>query len=430
MSEWKTVQFLDYVNVNPKVSLDKNTVYPYVDMANTGINCRMPNGYANCKPKSGARFELGDTIVARIEPCLQNGKGFYCKDIKKGFGSTEFLVFRPLNEKKMDSLFLYYLMKMSYIREAMANTMTGASGRQRVNNDVFKSLDIYIPLDLEIQHKIAITLSHYDTLIENYLAQIKLLEETAQRLYKEWFVDFHFPGYEKISMEFGVPKGWKKKQLADIIEFNPKYVVEKEIEKRFFPMSALSTSSMILDFNECAVVTSSAGTKFSNGDTLLARITPCLENGKTAYVFGLGENEVAVGSTEFIVMRSITLNSYMVYLLARSDNFRKTAINSMTGSDGRQRVQVDKLKLYSYLHPSQDIINAFAKVVQPSFKSAYKLSEQINKLAEARDRLLPKLMSGEINIDSLCNVQEHAQSVGSGLEVCNGRTGSPLPTDS
>ena len=423
MSRWKKVNFLDYIYVNPRINLDRDTLYPYIDMANTAINSRMPIASVPSKPKSGARFEKGDTIVARIEPCLQNGKGFYCNDIEKGFGSTEFLVFRPKDTSNFDSLFLYYLMKMPYIREAMANTMTGASGRQRVNNNVFASLQIVVPLNINVQRNIAIILSRYDTLIENCKNQIKLLEETAQRLYKEWFVDFRFPGSEHSQIINGVPRGWILKKLDDLIDFNPKYSISKDVEHRFFPMSSLNTTSMLLDYNECSTTSSVSGTKFSNGDTLLARITPCLENGKTSYVGGLHKGEVALGSTEFIVMRSKALNPYMVYLLARSENFRKTAINSMNGSDGRQRVQVDKLKLYPYTLPSGELIMEFGRMLKPIFGKIYNLNEQIFQAAEARDRLLPKLMSGEISIET-------AQSVTSELGVRKEQTGSPKPSGS
>ena len=217
--------------------------------------------------------------------------------------------------------------------------------------------------------------------------------------------------------------GWNLTKLDDLIEFNPKYSVTKDVEHRFFPMSALSTTSMLLDYNESYTTPSVSGTKFSNGDTLLARITPCLENGKTSFVGGLQNGEIALGSTEFIVMRSKALNPYMVYLLARSDNFRKTAINSMNGSDGRQRVQVDKLKLYPYTLPSSELIMEFGRMLKPIFGKIYNLNEQIFHAAEARDRLLPKLINGEISVET-------AQSVTSGLGVLKEQTDSPQATDS
>ena len=254
-----------------------------------------------------------------------------------------------------------------------------------------------VPPD-EAQERIVDILSSYDDLIENNRKQIKLLEEAAQRLYKEWFVDLRFPSYETTPIHEGIPEGWEMTTLGELIDFNPKYTVPKAVQKRVFPMSSLSTTSMVLDYTESSLSISVSGARFSNGDTLLARITPCLENGKTAYVDGLQAGEVAIGSTEFTVMRSEKLNPYIVYLLARSSDFRKTAINSMTGSDGRQRAQVDKLKLFPYLRPSQSVLDAFERLSKPMFEQIYNLNKQILGLTESRDRLLPKLMNREIEV--------------------------------
>lgn len=250
----------------------------------------------------------------------------------------------------------------------------------------------------EIQHRIADILSAYDDLIENNRKQIKLLEEAAQRLYKEWFVDLRFPGHEHAKIVDGVPEGWEKCSLGDVIKFDPKVQLAKDRVKQFVPMSALSTSSMVLDMAEFREITSNSGSKFQNDDTLLARITPCLENGKTAFVHGIQSPEGAVGSTEYIVMRSKRLNPYMVYLHARTDGFRQSAINSMSGSDGRQRVKADKLKALSYLLPPATLVNQFGQVSAPIFELVFDLNEQTFQAAQARDHLLPKLMSGEVEV--------------------------------
>ena len=163
-------------------------------------------------------------------------------------------------------------------------------------------------------------------------------------------------------------------------------------------MTALSTSSLVLNSSVFTMTESNSGAKFRNGDTLLARITPCLENGKTAFVAGITSEEGAVGSTEFIVMRAKKINPYMVYLLARTEEFRKTAINSMTGSDGRQRAQVDKIMQFPYLLAPQSTLEAFSQLVEPIFEQVYLKNGQIAQLSQARDRLLPKLMSGEIEV--------------------------------
>ena len=390
------MNFLDYVEINPKISFNKGEIYPFIDMESVSTNYRAPSQIRYKEFSSGVKFQDGDTVIARITPCLQNGKRFYCKGIGSGFGSTEYLVFRPKKDD-VDNLYLYYYMKTEFIKQCMINSMIGATGRQRVNNSVFKDIEINFP-DIEIQRKIGLILSAYDDLIENNQRQIKLLEETAQRLYKEWFVDLHFPGRENTTIIDDVPEGWSLCSMEDVIEFDPKVKLTKDRLKESVPMSALSTTSMILNRAEFTETYSNSGSKFQNGDTLLARITPCLENGKTAFVSGIESEEGAVGSTEYIVMRSKKINSYMVYLIARSDEFRNYAINSMSGSDGRQRVKADKLKGLNYLCPSSHLIDRFGEVAEPIFNKIFVLNKQCEMAQEARDRLLPKLMGGELEL--------------------------------
>lgn len=202
------MRFLECVDLNPKIVMIKGQIYPFVEMANVSTCYRSPDN-VDAKPfDSGVKFQDGDTVIARITPCLQNGKRFYCQNIGTGFGSTEYLVFRPKDDS-VDSKYLYYFMMTDFVKLSMINSMTGATGRQRVNNDVFNDIEVCFP-DIDIQRKIGEILSAYDNLIENNQKQIKLLEEAARRLYKEWFVDLRFPGYEDMPIVDGVPEGWEK----------------------------------------------------------------------------------------------------------------------------------------------------------------------------------------------------------------------------
>lgn len=304
-------------------------------------------------------------------------------------------ILRP-KEDIVDSGFLFYTM-LSRDFYAKADAVAIGAAQRTVSLGSLRNIKIDVP-SLESQKHIADILSAYDDLIENNQKQIKLLEEAAQRLYKEWFVDLHFPGHENTKIVDGVPEGWNWCKLEDAIQFDPKVTLTKERMKQFVPMSALSTSSMVLDESQFTETTTNSGSKFQNGDTLLARITPCLENGKTAYVSGLESDEGTVGSTEYIVMRAKTINSYMVYLLARTDDFRQSAINSMSGSDGRQRVKSDKLKMLDYLQPTSELVEKFENVEEPIFEKIYRLSKQMQQARQARDLLLPKLMSGEVEV--------------------------------
>lgn len=335
----------------------------------------------------------GNLMVARkgdVRKCV------YITENENGWLTGSDCLKVALNENVCFPKYIYYQLRSPYIGRWLEQISIGAT-MPSINTGLLSGIEMYLP-SLEIQRRIADILSAYDDLIENNRKQIKLLEEAAQRLYKEWFVDLRFPGHEHTKIVDGVPEGWESCILDDVIEFDPKVRLDKDRVKQCVPMSALSTSSMVLDMNEISETTSNSGSKFQNGDTLLARITPCLENGKTAFVHGIESDEGAVGSTEYIVMRSKQLNPYMVYLLSRTNGFRQSAINSMSGSDGRQRVKADKLKSLAYLRPPIGLVHSFEQKGAPVFGMVFTLNKQVFAATQARDRLVPKLMSGKVEV--------------------------------
>lgn len=264
------------------------------------------------------------------------------------------------------------------------------------NRGMFYSLPLRLP-PLETQIRVGAFLARYDDLIESNIRRIQLLEEAAQLIYKEWFVHLRFPGAEHCKVVDGVPDGWLRVTAAAAIEVDPRIKAEKDAEKPFVGMADLSERSMSFEPSERR--TGFGGSKFQNGDTLLARITPCLENGKTGFVQCLtDDNPVGIGSTEFIVLRSRMLNPYFVYCLARSYSFREHAIRSMSGADGRQRVNQKCFDDYQVLVPPQPLLDEFGIAVTPMFEQCRTLALQNMRLHEARDLLLPRLMSGEIEV--------------------------------
>lgn len=376
--------------------------YPFLTFSTVFNNYFIPKQITDLvqsteKEQESYSIRRGDVFVTRTSE-TSDELGMSCVALKdypmatyNGFTKR----MRPITNRVFPEYIGYYMRLPSFRGKFRAfSTMTT---RASLRNEDLLGLEVKLP-SIEIQKQIAGILSVYDDLIENNQKQIKLLEEAAQRLYKEWFVDLRFPGHENTKIVDGVPEEWNWCKLEDAIQLDPKVTLTKERMKQFVPMSALSTSSMVLDESQFIETTSNSGSKFQNGDTLLARITPCLENGKTAYVSGLKSDEGAVGSTEYIVMRAKTINSYMVYLLARTDDFRQSAINSMSGSDGRQRVKSDKLKMLDYLHPTSELVEKFENVEEPIFEKIYRLSKQMQQAKQARDLLLPKLMSGEVEV--------------------------------
>ena len=187
----------DCIQCNPTVRLLKGKFYPIIDIDKITIGKKFVTNRDTIlyDGQSGAKFENGDTLMARITPCLENGKMAKAQIEGQGIGSTELFVFRG-KEGATDNDFVYYLFKQQYIRDLAANSMTGASGRQRADMKYIKRIKLDLP-SLNTQRRIASILSAYDNLIENNNKRIRLLEQMAENLYKEWFVRFRFPGYEK-----------------------------------------------------------------------------------------------------------------------------------------------------------------------------------------------------------------------------------------
>lgn len=292
--------------------------------------------------------------------------------------------------------FYYYWFRSLYGRGSIRAIVSGTNVKGIRGSDL-KNVLVPFP-ERDVQQSIADTLSAYDHLIENNRRRIQLLEESAHLLYQEWFVHLRFPGHEQVEITGGVPEGWEPTLLPDVIDVNPRTPVEKGKEIWYVPMSSLSETGMTANSANFERRTKHTNVKFKKNDVLLARITPCLENGKTGYAYFLGDNDVACGSTEFIVLRGTRLPSEFVYCLARSYPLREHAIKSMTGSSGRQRVQNSCFDKYPVPLPPTHLLEEFVEVVQGNFHQIRNLMAQNARLTQARDLLLPKLMSGELSV--------------------------------
>lgn len=298
---------------------------------------------------------------------------------------------------KIDNDFLFYYLRL--YNGKILNLDRGAA-QPSVKVGDLKLLKMQLP-PLPIQKKVAKILSNYDDLIENNLKRIKLLEELARLTYEEWFLHFRVDGEKlEIDSETSLPFGWEKKKLTDVIDLNPLTTITRDTEQPFIPMGSLSETNMLIGEGEMRIP--GGGTRFKNLDTLLARITPSLENGKTGFVQCLKEGEVASGSTEFIVMRATeAISPYYVYPLARTEAFREIAIQSMSGSDGRQRVKVKVFEKIFLNIPTEEIRKKYHYNMKSIFDEIQVLANQNQLLKEARDILLPRLMTGMIDVEDM-----------------------------
>lgn len=371
------MRFLECVDLNPKITITKGQIYPFVEMANVNTCYRSPDNVDEKPFDSGVKFQDGDTVIARISPCLQNGKSFYCQNIGTGFGSTEYLVFRPKDDS-VDSMYLYYFMMTDFIKLSMINSMTGATGRQRVNNDVFNDIEVCFP-NIDIQRKIGEILSAYDNLIENNQKQINLLEEAAQRLYKEWFVDLHFPGYEDVEIVAGVPEGWTEGTLEDVAPFKRgKTITKVQVHDGDVPVVAggLEPAYYHNVSNTVAPVITVSGSGANAGYARLYNVN----------VFASDCSFVDSNSTPYL---------FYVYCFIK-DN--KDRFNALKKGSAQPHVYAKDINALEALIPTNKLIEEFCSIASQYFEKIKILQMQIQLSTQARDRLLPKLMSGEIEV--------------------------------
>ena len=272
----------------------------------------------------------------------------------------------------IDPIFLYYWIKSENGYNALYNIASGAA-QKALTIAAIKGYEIPLP-PLQTQHRIANILSRYDSLIENYQKQIKLLEEAAQRLYKEWFVDLRFPGHENTKIVDGVPEGWEKKSITDVLEI--KYGKDHKLLKegtipvygtggimRYVEKSLFTGESVLIprkgSLNNIMLV----GGTFWTIDTMFYSIPK--------------ENNVA--KIVYFYLKGVDMYSFNI----------GAAVPSMT---------VNILSGMKLLVPNEDVKNKFETIASKYFIRMHSLQSQLRLLTEARDRLLPKLMSGEIEI--------------------------------
>ena len=215
MSEWKTYKLGEIADINPKVPSKQGSKYSFVEMKDLNASLKYVKPSAKKELKGGAKFQDRDTLFARITPCLENGKICQVKDLDDGvgFGSTEFMIFRG-KDNLSDTDFIYYLTRTDFVRNNAIQAMTGTSGRQRVEKSALERIKVIAP-DLITQIEIASILSSLDDKIELNLQMNETLEAVAQAIFKEWFVNFNFPGFDGELVD-GLPKGWRMGKLNEV----------------------------------------------------------------------------------------------------------------------------------------------------------------------------------------------------------------------
>lgn len=289
--------------------------------------------------------------------------------------------------------------------------MDGSTGQGELDKVRLFNLNVPIPSSESTQQKIASVLSSLDAKIELNNRINAELEAMAKTLYDYWFVQFDFPNAEgkpykssggamvwSEELKREIPQGWRVDELSNLFQFNPTLSLKKGAISSYIDMDALPIEGYMTksvqkkEFN--------GGVKFNNGDLIVSRITPCLENGKTGLITLLEGNEVGFGSTEFIVLRGkeMPLSGFASFL-ARSDLFRKYAIANMLGTSGRKRVEASALAKFLIAIPQNEVLKKFEEFTTPIFQQTTANVNENQQLAQLRDWLLPMLMNGQVVVE-------------------------------
>jgi type I restriction enzyme S subunit len=316
----------------------------------------------------------------------------------------------------LDTGFLRYLIGSLEFTQHIHSITTGTAV-PHISGRHIKDFTFALP-PLPEQRAIASILGALDDKIELNRRMNATLEAMARALFQSWFVDFDpvhaksegrqpegmdadtaalFPAEFEESELGMIPKGWEVKSLPEAIEVNPRRILKSGTIAPYLDMKNLPTQGHSAE--DVVDRQFSSGTKFQNGDTLLARITPCLENGKTGFVDFLEDGQIGWGSTEYIVFSpKVPFPPQFGYFLARSDALRSHAIQNMTGTSGRQRVPSECFNTFLLTVPPFNIAECFAKITTPLMAKIKTNTDQSRTLAVLRDTLLPRLLSGELSV--------------------------------
>jgi len=379
----------DFIEFNPRESLPKGNVAKEIAMADLIPFQKKISNYNISPYKGGMKFRNGDTLLARITPCLENGKTAYVDILNEdevGFGSTEYIVLRAIPQKTIPE-FVFYFAISDWFRKRAIALMTGSSGRQRVQTDKLMDLEVIMP-DLETQKKIVRILSALDKKIELNNQQNEKLMETALSFYRDlrdkqvekW--EFGYIGDGKMTKieKSGVPKYYGIK----------KYVATADV-----------TDTIITHFEEVSYNEKpSRANMLPKEDTIwFAKMEGSVKNILVAdYSTDLIRNYVF--STGFMGIKCLNSFTYFMWCYINDKNFHniKNALSTGTLMAGISNSTIKKAK---YPIPPQDFLNDFNSKVKPIFEKIYNNSLQNESLSDIRDTLLPKLMAGKINLGNV-----------------------------
>lgn len=424
-SDWKKWKLDEFVDFNPKIQLKKGTNTKKVDMDKLTPFTRKITGYIETDFTSGSKFTNGDTLLARITPCLENGKTAYVdvlEDKEIGFGSTEFIVLRAIEGISVP-LFVYYLATSPDFRETAIASMTGTSGRQRVDVKALEQLDINLP-PVEEQKRIAQILGALDDKIELLQKQNKTLEDMAKAIFKSWFVDFDvvhakqkglpkadiireyhltdelydfFPSSFEPSALGPIPSGWQVKKigkLVSVVRGGSPRPIQKFLSKEGLPWLKISDATasptkFITHIEQCIIPEGLSKTRFIKKGSLVV------------------SNSATPGMPKFLALDTCIHDGWLFLddykgitkeLLYYFILFNRAELVALGSGSVFTNLKTDVLKNFQIVVPTEIIQNKLNPIFAQIDEAILLHNKQIQTLTELRDTLLPPLISGKIRV--------------------------------
>ena len=393
MSEWNKVKLGELYEVHNGLSKGRQffgTGFPFLTFSNVFNNWFLPDQLESLvqttdKERDACSIKAGDVFITRTSETMDElgMSSVALRDYPNATynGFTKRL--RPITDRVNPRYIGYYLRTPKFRGQFMAfSSMTTRASL--ANNDLL-NMEVELP-PMEIQHRIASILSRYDSLIENYQKQIKLLEEAAQRLYKEWFIDLHFPGHENTNIIDGVPEGWEKKKVGDVVVFydkmrKPLSSMQRQSMEKIYPYYGAASLMDYVDnylFDGIYLLMGEDGTVVSNEKY------PMLQ-----YVWG----KFWVSNHAHVLQGKEPYSTEFIYMMFK----QMTILDVVTGA-AQPKISQGRLAAKEIIMPTNDLVKEYEKIVVPMIHQTKSLQSQLRLLTEARNRLLPKLMNGEIEV--------------------------------
>ena len=378
MSEWKKCAIGDIVTLRQGFAINAKSKH-YISNVPTSLALLRIADMKSGSREIYVKEEIPQNFIAQPQDIIYTRTGNVGLVFRNNYGVVHNNCFTvtPNDERALSRDYLYYLLQSKYFFEK-ANSLARGAAQPDLPHSLFNSIEISYP-DLHCQQRIADILSRYDSLIENYQKQIKLLEEAAQRLYKEWFVNLHFPGYENTKIVDGVPEGWEPSKLGQLAEFKRgKTITKKDIVDGPIPVVAGGLEPAY----------------YCNKSNTAERVITVSGSGANAGFTRMYFEKIWASDCSYVDLET-TPYLHFVYCYLK-DN--KTTIDNMQKGAAQPHVYAKDINALELCIPIEVVLKTFENNVSSYYNKISSLQSQIRLLTEARDRLLPKLMSGEIEV--------------------------------